>query len=708
MSQHHNHTQRLTRAGVLITLGIIFGDIGTSPLYVMKAIVGSAPISSELILGAVSLVFWTLTIQTTLKYVVLTLRADNKGEGGIFSLYTLVRRRRKWLLFPAILGGAAMLADGMITPPISVSSAIEGLEPLLHLAPDQYAERSKDSIVISEVVTLLGAPDSGAVSATHSMATQKMLNIMHPIEHDSHGGGKPNWLIMGIVMAIISALFFSQRFGTAAVGKGFGPIMLIWFSMLGLLGISQIIHEPGVFMALSPVYAVKTLLHSPSALLILSGVFLCTTGAEALYADLGHCGRKNIEVAWIFVKTTLVLNYLGQAAWLLQFEGQTLPENPFYGVMPDWFRWPGLIIATLATIVASQALISGAFTLASEAIRLGLLPKLTVKFPTDAKGQIYVPSVNTFLWAGCVGVVLFFKKSSAMEHAYGLAIILAMLSTTILLANWLVTRRVNPALVWLFLIAYLIIEGGFLFANALKFMEGGYVTLIMASLLFGFMLLWVMAKKIRQRYEDKVRINDYLDQLIMLSNDTRVAKYATNLVFLSDVASPKKAEAKVMYSILQTQPKRADIYWFVHIETTDEPHTQEYEVSRISDNDVYKVNFRLGFRVQQRMNVFMKKVIEEMVEAGEIDMNNRYHSFSTQYPTGDMKFVIIQEFLSHDNELPWTEQLILEIYLAAKSWVSSPKNWFGLDSDSVEMEEAPLILQPIKEVKLTKTNRRKG
>jgi KUP system potassium uptake protein len=643
---HHGH-QHLSKAGLLITLGIIFGDIGTSPLYVMKAIVGEGEIIDRTtVLGGVSLVFWTLTIQTTLKYVLLVLRADNNGEGGIFSLYSLVKRRRKWLLFPALLGGAAMLAEGMITPPISVSSAVEGLA------------------------------------------------IKYP--------GIPT---MGISIVIISMLFFAQRFGTAAMGKSFGPIMLLWFTMLGVLGVSQIIHLPSVFQAINPMYGIDLLRNSPHMLVVMGAVFLCTTGAEALYADLGHCGRENIRASWIFVKICLLLNYFGQAAWLLHHEGRALEDNPFYGVMPQWFLWPGIIVATCATVIASQSMISGSFTLASEAIRLGFLPKMTVKFPTNLKGQIYIPAVNAFLWLGCVAVVLFFQKSSEMEAAYGLSVVCTMICSTILLSNWMVLHRFKEGLVWLFLVFYLLWEGCFFVANTLKFLEGGYVTVVMASLLFGMMFLWVTAKQIRQRYSDELKIKDYLDQLILLSNDEDVPKYATNLVFLSGAKNPKKVEEKVLYSILQTQPKRADVYWFVHIETADEPYTMEYEVNTIAPDDVYKVNFRLGFRVQQRMNLFMHKVVEELVENEELTVYSRYHSTASKYPTGDFRFVLIQEFLSNENELPWAEQLILSVYLSVKSWVSVPKNWFGLDSDSVDVEQAPLVLQPVKQVNLNRIQR---
>ncbi|MBK6930806.1 MAG: KUP/HAK/KT family potassium transporter [Saprospirales bacterium] len=643
-----NDHHRVTLAGLIITLGIIYGDIGTSPLYVMRAIVGVGPVVRETILGAVSLVFWTLTIQTTFKYVTLVLRADNKGEGGIFSMYTLVRRRRKWLLFPAMIGGCAVLSEGMITPPISVSSAVEGIQSI---------ERF----------------------------------------HDAHIP------IVQITIGIITALFIFQQFGTATVGRFFGPVMLVWFSMLGILGGIQAIGHLSVLQALSPHYAVQVLLHHPQALVLMGAVFLCTTGAEALYADLGHCGKQNIRLSWIFVKTCLVLNYLGQAAWCLQFEGSPLPEtaqNPFYGIMPNWFLPVGIGIATLAAIIASQAMISGSFTLVSEAIRLGLLPKLTVVFPSHLKGQLYVPAVNTLLWAGCVFVTIYFEESAKMEAAYGLSVTITMLMSTILMSNFFVTQRVSSPLIWTFLIWYLCFEGAFFSANLLKFMDGGFITVVIASLLFILMFVWVRAKKIKNRFIQNVKIRDYIDQLIMLSNDENIPKYATNLVFLSSAKNPDKVEEKILYSILQTQPKRADVYWFVHIEVTDEPYTMEYKVKILAPDDAYKVTFRLGFRVEQRMNLFLKKVVEDLLENDELHNESRYHVSRAEMPTGDFKFVIMQEFLSHENDLPVPEQMVMSTYLSIKSVTASPQNWFGLDSDSVEIEKVPLVLRPVKDIRL--------
>jgi KUP system potassium uptake protein len=639
----HSDHHKLSAAGLLITLGIIYGDIGTSPLYVMRSIVGDRTIQPDIIFGAVSLVFWTLTIQTTFKYIFLVLQADNNGEGGIFSLYTLVRRRAKWLLFPAMIGGCSMLAEGIITPPISVTAAIEGLEAKFEHIPT-----------------------------------------------------------VGISIVIISLLFFFQRFGTAAVGKAFGPIMFVWFSMLGILGISQIVQNPGIFVALNPMYGIKLLIADPQWLVILGAVFLCTTGAEALYADLGHCGKKNIRLSWIFVKSMLILNYMGQGVWCLKHTGEQLSVNPFYGVMPEWFLLTGVAIAAMAAIIASQAMISGSFTLASEAIRLNLFPKLTMVFPSHLKGQLYVPAVNNFLWVGCILVTLYFQESHKMEAAYGLSVTLTMLMSTILLSNFLVTKRVPKLVVLLFLCWYLLFEGTFFAANLLKFVDGGYITIIMASILFAIMFTVIKAKEIKNRFVQNVPITNFLDQLITLSNDESIPKYASNLVYLSNAKSDKKVEEKILYSILQTQPKRADIYWFVSVEVTDEPYTMQYKVNTIAKDDVYKINFKLGFRVEQRMNLFVRKVIEDLIESDEANVLSRYHTSRSDVLTGDIKFVIINEFLSNENELPVWEQLVMNAYLNLKKITASPKSWFGLDSDSVEEEYAPIVLRPVKDVKLTR------
>ncbi|MEP6676693.1 MAG: KUP/HAK/KT family potassium transporter [Ferruginibacter sp.] len=654
---------KVSGAGLLIALGIIYGDIGTSPLYVFSAIINGKPVEEGLILGGLSCIIWTLTLQTTIKYVILTLKADNKGEGGIFSLYTLVRRQKKWLVIPAMLGGAALLADGMITPPISVTSAVEYLKNI---------------------------PGLSAITDN---------------------------TIVYIVLGILAALFFLQQFGTSSIGKLFGPIMLVWFGMLAVLGISHIADNLHVFKAFNPVYAFRLLTSgNGSGFWILGAVFLCTTGAEALYSDLGHCGRGNIRSSWIFVKTALILNYLGQGAWLLHnhtgdvfvnstsllhsIPGSIAMQNPFYGTMPDWFILPGIIIATAAAIIASQALISGSFTLISEAIRLNLWPKMKINYPSEAKGQLFIPGINTLLFAGCCGIVLYFRSSGAMEAAYGLAITLCMLATTILFSNYLVSHRVNPLLIYLFLGVYITIESIFLIANLDKFPHGGFVTLIIGGALFFVMYIHYRSRKIKNRYVEFVKLEDYIPKLEELSNDMTVPKYATHLVYMTSANNPKEIEHKIIYSILRGLPKRADIYWFVHVDTLDDPYTCEYEVTHIIPNDIIRVEFRLGFRMAPRINLMFKRVVEDLVSNKEVNVTSRYESQQRNNVVGDFKFIVMEKFLSQDNELPFFERVVMKLYFWLKELSLSEERSFGLEQSNVLVEKFPLIIAPTTKLKL--------
>jgi KUP system potassium uptake protein len=653
------HTEKTTAAGLLVALGIIYGDIGTSPLYVLNAVISGKEVSEFLIVGALSLIIWTLTLQTTLKYVWLTLRADNRGEGGIFALYTLVRRRRKWLVLPAMLGGAALLADGMITPPISVTSAIEGLKQI---------ERFK------------------------SISQQQVVYI---------------------VICLLVLLFLIQQFGTNYIGRAFGPLMTLWFLMLAILGISHFADEVHVFKALNPYYGIDLLIKYPQGFWLLGAVFLCTTGAEALYSDLGHCGRQNIRVSWVFVKTCLILNYFGQGAWLLaNFKGQVISTamigegfNPFYGVMPDWFRLIGLIIATTAAIIASQALISGSFTLISEAMRLNLWPKFKIVYPSEERGQLFIPAINVLLLLGCIGIVVYFQSASKMEAAYGLAITLCMLATTILFANYMVAHRVKSIFIYLFLIVYMAIELSFLAANLMKFTHGGYIALIVGGALFAIMYIWYRARKIKNRYVEFVRLEHYLPLLQELSNDLTVNKHATHLVYLTSANNPKEIEHKIIYSILNRKPKRADIYWFVHVDTLDDPYTCEYEVDTIIPNEVIRVEFRLGFRMQPRINLMFRKVVEDMVANKEVNITSRYESLQRNNVVGDFQFIVMEKFLSQDNELPFFEKIIMRIYFSLKKISLSEEKGFGLDQSNVAVEKFPLIVAPISSLKLKRIYR---
>ena len=643
-------SNKATAAGLIIALGIIYGDIGTSPLYVLNEIIKGRVISEELIVGSLSCIIWTLTLQTTVKYVILTLRADNKGEGGIFSLYALVRRRKKWLVMPAMLGGAALLSEGIITPPITVTSAVEGL---------------------------------------------KQINALSDIQQST---------IIGIVIAIITLLFLLQQFGTASIGKFFGPIMLVWFSMLAVLGSIHLMDEIHVFKAFSPHYAIELLSKYPKGFWILGAVFLCTTGAEALYSDLGHCGKNNIRVSWIFVKICLLLNYIGQGAWLLaNYKGQIIQIdgfNPFIGIMPYWFKLIGIIISTVAAVIASQALISGSFTLISEAMRLNLWPKLKINYPTEEKGQLYIPGISILLYFGCLGIVLFFQKSENMVAAYGLAITICMMNSTILFSNFLVSKRVRPALIYLYLGVYLTIEISFLIANLQKFLHGGYVTIIVGGALFSVMYVWYRSRKIKNRYVEFVRLEQYVPLLQELSNDRTIPKHATHLVYMTSANNPKEIEHKIMYSILNKKPKRADIYWFVHVDVLDEPYTCEYNVEHIIPNDIIRVEFRLGFRVEQRINLMFRKVVEDLVKNKEVNITSRYESLEKNKVAGDFQFVVLEKYLSQDNELPFTERVIMKIYFWLKEISLSEERGFGLDPSNVSVEKFPLIVAPVADMKL--------
>ncbi len=653
----HSPNNKVSAAGLIIALGIIYGDIGTSPLYVLNAITNGKVISDLLIIGSLSCIIWTLTLQTTIKYVILTLKADNRGEGGIFSLYALVRHRKKWLVFAAIIGGAALLADGMITPPISVTSAIEGLRNISFLG--HISDRT----------------------------------------------------IVYIVVIIISGLFFLQQFGTASIGKFFGPVMAGWFVMLAVLGGFHLADDLHIFKALNPYYAFELLTTYPKGFWILGAVFLCTTGAEALYSDLGHCGRENIRVSWGFVKTSLILNYLGQGAWLLEnYTGKPVTQdmitagfNPFYGIMPSWFVVPGILIATTAAVIASQALISGSFTLISEAIRLNLWPKMRIIYPTEARGQIYVPGINTLLFFGCIGIVLHFQKSTNMEGAYGLAITMCMIATTILFANFLIIRRTAPLLVYLYLAVYLTIECSFLAANLDKFPHGGYVTLIMGGFLFSVMYIWYRARKIKNRYVEFVSLDDYIGHLEELSNDKSIVKHATHLVYMTSADNFREIEHKIIYSILNRKPKRADIYWFVHVHTVDDPYTSEYSVNHIMPNDIIRVEFRLGFRVQPRINLMFRQVVKDLVENKEVNITSRYESLERNNVVGDFQFVVMEKYLSNDNDLPFLERIIMKFHFWLKDHSLSEARSFGLDTSYVSVEKFALVVAPISNLKLKRT-----
>ncbi len=633
-----SHGLPLSAAGVLITLGIIFGDIGTSPIYVMNAIVSGHNISRELVLGGLSCVFWTLLIITTLKYVILALNADNRGEGGIFALYALVRRYKvQWTIFPAIIGCAALIADGFITPPISISSAVEG------------------------------------------------LRVINPNISQSQ--------VQGIVIAILVLLFVMQQFGTKVVGVVFGPVMFIWFSMIGTLGVMEIVKHPEVLQAVNPIYAFDLLVNYPSGFWLLGAVFLCTTGGEALYSDLGHCGKQNIRLSWSFVLVMLLLSYFGQSAYLItEWNGQHWPEgkSTFYSLMPDWFLPYGIAVATLATIIASQALISGCFTLVNEAMKLRLWPNLRVIYPTTHQGQIYIPGINWFLFFGCIAVVLIFKQSSNMEAAYGLAITIDMMMTTLLLTYLMYVQRRSTLVIWGIPILFFTIEFTFFVSNILKFTHGGWFTFLIAQALFFGMWIFYQARLLRKKHIEFVEIKDYIAPLKDLMHDETIAKEANNLVYLSMANDKSHIDSNIIYSIFRKRPKRADIYWFVHVDISNEPFGVNYSVESIVPGRIFFVRLNFGFKVEHKVNLMFSQIVEDMVKNGEVDELSHYPSLRKHGMHADFKFILLNSRVAIDDALTPMEQFIVKGYRFIKTISLSTAEDFGLELTNVETETVPI------------------
>jgi KUP system potassium uptake protein len=639
--------KRASVAGFLIALGIIYGDIGTSPLYTLQTLFNECgEINKELVFGSISCIFWTLTLQTTFKYVIITIRADNHGEGGVFSLYALVRRYGKWLVYPAIIGAGTLLADGIITPPITVTSAVEGLNMVPGLAA-----------------------------------------------HIVPG----NNLVLEIVLVILLGLFIFQRFGTKVVGGSFGPIMFIWFGLLAFAGIRQVIQYPEIFASLNPVYGIKLLTGHPKGFWLLGSIFLCTTGAEALYSDLGHTGRPNIYVSWTFVKIALVLNYLGQGAWAMLRNKPTLDGvNPFFAIVPNQFLLLSVIIATIASIIASQALISGSFTLISEAISLGFWPRIKLKYPTDVRGQIYIPSINWILFTGCVLVALYFRTSESMTAAYGFSITVAMLMTTILVFYFMRYKLKWPFwIVGAIVTVFFLVETSFFVANAVKLLKRLFF-LVFEIGLIGTMYVWFNARKITIRLLKFTDLMPLLPDLEKLSTDTALPRYSKHLVYLTR-GSHHEIETRIIDSIFDNPPKRADIYWLVNFEQTDDPYTSQYDVEVLVPQKVIRVNFHLGFRVQPRIGIMLRRAAEEMVSAGEIPYCGR---------PKDFKFVILERFLSYDNEFSTRDNFILNSYFSLLRLARSDSRAYGIDSDQAIIEKVPLVVTPVSKIALKRVDRK--
>jgi KUP system potassium uptake protein len=654
-TDHHLNINKLSFAGLLVTLGIVYGDIGTSPLYTVRAIIDNAKTFNQLLIyGSLSCVVWTLTLQTTIKYILITLKADNKGEGGIFALFALIRRKSAWAAILTMIGGGALLADGVITPAITVTTSVEGL---------------------------------------------RLFN--------------PEISVIPIVLIIFAALFFMQQFGTNFVGVAFGPTMVVWFLMLGILGFSQVILHPDILRALSPVWAIRFLSVYPGGFILLGAVFLCTTGAEALYSDLGHCGRSNIRVSWIFVKTTLILNYFGQGAWLMMHYTAGSEVTPFFAIMPKWFLLTGIIISTLASVIASQALISGSYTLISEAVSLNFWPKIKILNPTFVRGQVYLPFVNWSLWIMCSLVVVFFKESSNMEAAYGLAITITMIMTTLLLSYYLYQKGTNHIFVVLILVVFLTIEGSFLLSNLHKFKYGGWFTLMLAAIYFLIMFSWYFGRKIKNRHISFSNLSAYIELFKDLRKDETVPKFATNLVYIIKANRQDQVESKVIYSIFNKLPKRADRYWLLHIDRVDEPNRFDYKVNHIIPGILIRVDFHIGFKVDPKVNLYFKEILEDLVASGEIKLESSYDSLKKHGIPGDFKFVLIERIMLQDFKLSKTDNFILSLRSIVRH-ISIPEvRALQLDSSNTIVEFVPIIVnraieRRIRAVKDDKTEIRIG
>jgi len=631
--------KRLSLAGAIITLGIVFGDLGTSPLYTMKAILrgGAGNFNELLIYGGLSCIFWTLTISTTLKYVVVAMRADNNGEGGIFALIALIKDKSQWIAILTMIGGAALLADGVLTPAITITSSIEGLKlynPGIHAVP--------------------------------------------------------------IVLIILAALFFIQQFGTGFFRRSFGPVMVIWFLILAIIGFSQLIHHPDILRAVSPEYAYRFLAEYPGGFVLLGAVFLCTTGAEALYAELGRCGKANIRISWPFIKVALLLNYFGQGAWLMMNIDNGTFVNPFFEMMPKWFLIPGIIMATTAAIIASQAIITGSYTLISEAVSLNFWPKIRILHPSLIKGEIYLPFVNWFLWITCSFTVIFFKESANMTAAYGLSINIAEIMTTLLLLYFLLKKGINHRLVLLLFMVLVTVEGSFLIANLHKFTSGGWFTILLASLCFLVMFGWYFGRKLKNRYITFASLDQYLKIFRDLSKDESVPKFATNLVYLIRANKLDHVESKVIYSIFHKQPKRADTYWFIHVDRMNEPNRFNYKVTQIIPGILIRVDFYLGFKIAPKVNLYFKEVLEDLVKSGEIKINSSFTSMKKYNIEGDFKFILIDRIMSRDISLSTWENFILTLHNIVRNIGITDIRALNLDTTITIEEKVPIIIdQPV-------------
>ncbi|MBO7675270.1 MAG: KUP/HAK/KT family potassium transporter [Atopobiaceae bacterium] len=662
-TKNHHGAIPFSMGMVLVTMGVVYGDIGTSPMYTLRAIMhgngGLATMEPDVVIGALSLIIWTMTLITTVKYVLIAMRADNHNEGGIFALYSLVRRCGAWLIVPAMVGGAALLADGILTPAVTVTTAIEGL---------------------------------------------RTIEVVHGIIGDKQS------VVIAITIAIICALFFVQRAGTSSIGRAFGPLMCLWFGFLGAVGVIHLFADLNVLRAFNPLRGIMFLFDgnlNQAGLMVLGNVFLCTTGAEALYSDMGHVGKSNIYASWPVVKACLIANYLGQGAWILSMRGN--PElvamgpqmNPFFQMLPGGVRIFAVVLSTFAAIIASQALITGSFSIVSEAISLDLMPHLKIEYPSQNKGQLYIPMVNNMLWIGCVGVVLFFRSSERMESAYGLAITVTMLMTSILLTVYLARVRNRTAIAIPFALFFGVLESFFFFSSLTKFTHGGYVTVLLAFAIFLVMYVWHRGTSIELMQRVNLPTADYVGQLRELSHYDAIPYMADNLVFLTNDQSTDMLDRDILYSILDKQPKRAKAYWFLNVSVTDEPNTHEFWVNDFGTDFLFKVQLRLGFQVNQRVNEYLYQIVQAMVKQGRLPaQDHRFSIYERSGHVGDFRFCLIRKMPSTSSDISNRDLAVLKAKYFIRGVCGSPAHWYGLENSSVVYEYVPLFVGTKRQHKL--------
>ncbi|MCI1984296.1 MAG: KUP/HAK/KT family potassium transporter [Bifidobacteriaceae bacterium] len=652
----------------IVALGVVYGDIGTSPLYTIQSFIsgqgGIQYADRPAVLGMLSLLFWSVTLITTVKYVLIAMRIDNKGEGGIFALYTLVRRYGKWLAVAAMLGGAAFLADSVLTPAVSISSAVEGLKTIPAL--------------------------------------------------ESVFDGNDN-LTLIITVVIIIILFAVQSRGTERIGKVFGSVVMVWFAFLAVTGIMNLSNDWSVFEALNPMYGLQFLVApgNKAGLAIMGTVFLSTTGAEALYSDMGHVGRGNIYVTWPLIKIALVLCYFGQGAWILK--NNTNPEmmkvdnlNPFFQMMDPSIRTVAVVLSVAAGVIASQALITGAFTMVSEATGLNWMPHLQVRYPARTRGQLYIPAINAVLCVATLSVLALFRDSEHISAAYGLALTITMITTTVLLAAYIWWGMKKKFFAIVFTVVFLAIQILFLLASLTKFFHGGWFTMALTLAILFIMYAWDVGTKVERSQRRHLSPEEFLPALDMLHRDERIDYCSDNVVYLTSDPELRRLDTDIFYSIFADHPKRARAWWAVSVQVTDDPFTREYSVENFGTDFLFRVRIRIGFKVNQNVATYLHQIMHDLIASDELpEQATIYPKLDEDQQIGTIKYILIHKNLIPESKITSRGALSLRVKYAIRHVAGSPVKWFGLAAYNPLVEVLPLFVSTVAVPPLKRTSLRK-